>query len=170
MVFGPSDDTDSWGTEDPRMQYNPKDSTYYMFYTAYNGSAIFLSLATVKDPSSKDGQWVKHGPVFPNHQNSKSAALLLRDDGKNFLLWGDSVIRIANSTDLLSWKDEGHILISPRPDHFDSKLVESGPPPMKLSTGDYLFLYNSASLGWPDDRNNSAYHVGWLILNGSDPT
>jgi predicted GH43/DUF377 family glycosyl hydrolase len=41
---------------------------------------------------------------------------------------------------------------------------------MKLSSGDYLFLYNSASLGWPEDRNSSSYNVGWLILNGTDPT
>jgi hypothetical protein len=50
-----------------------------MFYTAYNGSAPFLNLATAVDPTSKDGGWIKRGPVFPNHPNSKSAALLLRD-------------------------------------------------------------------------------------------
>ena len=58
--------------------------------------------------------------------------------------------------------------MSPRKDHFDSKLVESGPPPLQLSDGNYLFIYNSAEVGWPDDRN-TAYHVGWVILDGSDP-
>lgn len=37
LAFGPSDDSDSWGTEDPRMVYDSKDELYYMFYTAYNG-------------------------------------------------------------------------------------------------------------------------------------
>ena len=46
VVYGPADATDSWGTEDPRMQYNVEDGNYYMFYTAYNGSAIFLNLAS----------------------------------------------------------------------------------------------------------------------------
>ncbi len=62
----------------------------------------------------------------------------------------------------------GSVLISPRDDHFDSKLVESGPPPLLLSNGDYLFFYNSAELGWPDI--GTSYNVGWLILSGSDPT
>jgi predicted GH43/DUF377 family glycosyl hydrolase len=106
-VFGPSLDSDSWGTEDPRMQFNKKDGLYYMFYTAYNGSDIFLSLATTKDPTSKDGGWIKRGPVFPKHPNSKSAALIIRDQGPHYLLWGDSVIRIAKSNDLLTWPDEG---------------------------------------------------------------
>lgn len=149
------------------MVFNPKDNLYYMFYTAYNGSAIYLSLATSANPTDPNG-WTKHGPVFPNHQNSKSAALLLREKGPHYLLWGDSDIRIAESNDLLSWPDEGQILISPRPDSFDSKLVESGPPPMKLSNGDYIFFYNSASAGWPES-SNSAYHVGWLILDGENP-
>ncbi|RYH05989.1 hypothetical protein EON65_43415, partial [archaeon] len=47
--FGPSLDADSWGTEDPRMKFNAQDGQYYMFYTAYNGSSIFLSLATSPD-------------------------------------------------------------------------------------------------------------------------
>ena len=59
--------------------------------------------------------------------------------------------------------------MSPRKDHFDSRLVESGPPPLLLEDGNYLFLYNSAEEGWPDDRSK-AYHVGWVILDGKDPT
>jgi len=45
--------------------------------------------------------------------------------------------------------------------------VESGPPPLLLSSGDYLFFYNSAELGWPDE--GTAYHPGWVILDGKDP-
>jgi len=66
VVFGPSDSYDSWGTEDPRIAFNPVDSLYYMFYTAYNGSSILLSLATTANPTDPNG-WTRHGPVFPNH-------------------------------------------------------------------------------------------------------
>ena len=59
VVFGPSDTSDSWGTEDPRMQYNPVDKQYYMFYTAYNGSAIYLNLATTANPTINTG-WIVH--------------------------------------------------------------------------------------------------------------
>lgn len=168
VVFSPSTNADSWGTEDPRMKYNPKDGLYYQFYTAYNGSAIFLSLATSTNPTSPDS-WTKLGAVFPSQPGSKSAALLLREEGPHYLLWGDQTIRITSSNDPTSWSDIGTPLIETRADHFDSRLVESGPPPLPLSNGDYVFFYNSAEQGWPDDLSK-AYHPGWVILDGKDPT
>jgi predicted GH43/DUF377 family glycosyl hydrolase len=108
VVFGPADDTDSWGTEDPRMVLDVKSGLYYMFYTAYNGEDIYLSLATSTDPTSTDS-WTRLGPVFPDGevQNSKSGALLLREKGPHFLYWGDSAIRITASHDPTHWKSEG---------------------------------------------------------------
>lgn len=170
VVFGPGDDSDSWGTEDPRIKYNPADGLYYMFYTAYNGHDIFLSLATTQNPTVSD-KWTRHGAVFPQIQNSKSGALLLRNKevGPHFLFWGDSSIKIVESHDLLSWpSDGGKVFIETRADHFDSKLVESGPPPLQLLNGDYIFFYNSATVGWPDEPG-SAYHPGWVILDGKNP-
>jgi hypothetical protein len=32
-----------------------------------------------------------------------------------------------------------------------------------------LFFYNSAEKGWPEDPK-TAYHVGWVILDGKDPS
>lgn len=169
VVFGPHDDMDSWGTEDPRMKYNPEDQQYYMFYTAYNGQSILLNLASSPNPTNSS-QWTHHGAVFPDIQNSKSGALLLRDEAPHYLLWGDSSIRIVKSDNILSWpSDGGQILLSPREDSFDSRLVESGPPPLRLADGNYFFFYNSAQLGWPDDPNTS-YNVGWVILDGKDPS
>ncbi len=40
----------------------------------------------------------------------------------------------------------GQPLIQVRSDSFDSQLVESGPPPLELENGNYLFFYNSAML------------------------
>jgi predicted GH43/DUF377 family glycosyl hydrolase len=171
VVFGPSDASDSWGTEDPRIAYNAADGLYYMFYTAYNGSAIFLSLATSPNPTAAGGGWKRLGAVFPSQPGSKSAALLLAAAGSgspHHLYWGDSSIRVATSPDPSRWPNPGEVLLAPRPDAFDSLLVEAGPPPLRLSTGDVLFFYNSASLGWP--AVGSAYHVGWCVLDGDDPT
>jgi predicted GH43/DUF377 family glycosyl hydrolase len=137
-------------------------------YTAYNGSSILLNLAKTKNPFERDS-WVRLGPVFPQYQNSKSGAILIRDSPPHYLFWGDSDIRVAKSDNITIWKDIGEIFLSPRPDKFDSKLVESGPPPLRLSNGNYLFLYNSAQKGWPEDLKTS-YHVGWVILDGKDPT
>jgi predicted GH43/DUF377 family glycosyl hydrolase len=150
------------------MVYNKNDSYYYMMYTAYNGSSILLNLARNQNPTDRNS-WERLGPVFPNYQNSKSGALLLRNRPPHYLFWGDSDIRVAMSDDFKKWKDIGTIFLSPRADHFDSRLVESGPPPLLLSNGDYLFIYNSAEKGWPEDPQ-TAYHVGWVILDGNNPT
>jgi predicted GH43/DUF377 family glycosyl hydrolase len=178
-VFGPHDSTDSWGTEDPRIAYSAAYSLYFMFYTAYNGTDIFLSLATSPNPTSAEGGWVRLGPVFPTIPGSKSAALLLdesatslqdgaKDEPLHHLFWGDSEIRVATSSDPTVWPDPGSVLLSPRPDSFDSQLVEAGPPPLRLASGDFVFFYNSASEGFPT-AEGSAYHVGWVVLDGLDP-
>ena len=142
IVFGPANGTfDDYGTEDPRLAYDAATGTYYLFYTSYGSGAsansVLLSLASTPDPTTA-GSWTRHGAVFPSVQGSKSAALLIRDAGPHYLLWGDSSIRITNSSDPTSWPDIGEVLLAPRPGQFDSKLVESGPPPLKLSNGNYL--------------------------------
>ena len=171
VVFGPGDASDTWGTEDPRIKYNPVDGLYYMFYTAYNGKDIFLSLATTPNPTVSD-KWNRLGAVFPDLTNTKSGALLLRDAkvGPHYLFWGDSSIKVVNSTDPTRWPaDGGPVFMTTRADHFDSKLIESGPPPLELLNGDYIFFYNSATVGWPNEPG-SAYHPGWVILDRKDPT
>ena len=160
VVFGPASTFDEYGTEDPRVTYDPATGLYYMFYTSYGPNNVLLSLATSPNPTSAN-QWTRYGAVFPGIEGSKSAALLIRDTPPHYLLWGDTNIQIANSTNLTSWPDAGSILLTPRSDNFDSELVESGPNPLLLSTGDYLFLYNSA--------NADGYHPSWAILNGTDP-
>eukprot|EP01012_Entosiphon_sulcatum_P036209 TRINITY_DN460_c0_g1_i1.p1 TRINITY_DN460_c0_g1~~TRINITY_DN460_c0_g1_i1.p1 ORF type:complete len:339 (-),score=54.16 TRINITY_DN460_c0_g1_i1:21-1037(-) len=162
VVFGPHDDTDSWGTEDPRLAMDPKTGVYYLFYTAYNGKSILLNLASTQDPTRKDG-WTRHGPVFPSIQGSKSGALLIRDQPPHYLFWGDSSIRVTKSNNLTSWPDPGEVILAPRQDSFDSQLVESGPPPLRLSNGNYIFFHNSAD-------KTTAYHASWAILDGNDPT
>jgi predicted GH43/DUF377 family glycosyl hydrolase len=114
-----------------------------MMYTAYNGSSILLSLAKTKNPFDRNS-WTKLGPVFLGYQNSKSVAILIRKESPHYLYWGDSDIRVTKSNNISSWPTIGDIFLSPRPNSFDSKLVESGPPPLLLSNGNYLFIYNSA--------------------------
>jgi len=91
--------------------------------------------------------WERKGPVFPDIAWSKSGAVLFRDEENlpPVLIWGDDHITyaVAESIDNIKFKNV-KTLIEVRSDHFDSVLVESGPPPLKLSDGNYLFIYNSA--------------------------
>uniref|UniRef100_A0A7S3ANE2 Uncharacterized protein n=1 Tax=Haptolina ericina TaxID=156174 RepID=A0A7S3ANE2_9EUKA len=41
-------------------------------------------------------------------------------------------------------------------------------PPLMLSTGDYLFFYDS--LGVWNQTGETGFQPGWAVLNGSDPT
>ena len=173
VAFGPDGPDETCGTEDPRIAlYN---GTYYMFYTAYDCSQAMLSLATSLDPSDPYS-WTRHGFVFPDKGESKSAAALFatKDNQltQHYLFWGDTDISIAVSNDTINWQDTGKFLIPRRNDSFDSALCESGPPPLRLSSGDYLFVYNSARHGYPSVKGDwdLQYNVGFVILNGSDPT
>eukprot|EP00698_Gefionella_okellyi_P004417 TRINITY_DN14077_c0_g1_i1.p1 TRINITY_DN14077_c0_g1~~TRINITY_DN14077_c0_g1_i1.p1 ORF type:complete len:363 (-),score=69.96 TRINITY_DN14077_c0_g1_i1:261-1349(-) len=155
-----------FGTEDPRLAYDESTGIYYLFFTCYGKSTVLLCQAYSKNPTDPSS-WTTVGPVFPQTQGSKSGALLIRDQPPHYLLWGDEQIRIAQSSNLTHWPDEGQVIIAPRADHFDNGLVESGPPPLKLSTGDYLFLHNSANSGFPQ---SGEYHASWAILSGADPS
>jgi len=178
VVFVPNNTTEACGTEDPRIAV--LDGLYYLFYTAYNCTNAMLSFATTEDPSDPDG-WTRHGYVFPEKNWSKSAAALFatKENGlsKNYIFWGDSStpvngIGIAYSEDGLTWNDTGDLLIEIREELFDSGLVESGPAPLQLSTGDFLFIYNSARHGYPSVKPawDLQYNIGFTILNKTDPT
>ena len=110
---------------------------------------------------------------------SKSGALLINDtsiSGPHYLLWGDTTIKITNNTNsngniTNGWYQPGITFIKPRnfsneSKCFDDGLVESGPPPILLNDGNYLFFYNSAQNGFP--ANNTGYHPAFVILNGSN--
>lgn len=175
VIFSPEpgNPLEKYGTEDPRIAFDEKTGTYHMFYTCYGeskGSAdgsVLLCQAISTNPTDPSS-WRRLGPVFPSIQDSKSASLLIRDSPPHYLFWGAGQIRVAMSDDPNTWPNEGDLFITPRADMFDSLGVESGPPPLKLSTGDYLFIYNSWSKGWPNDPA-SGYNPSFVILNGSNP-
>lgn len=187
----PGNTLEVYGTEDPRILYDPEAKLYYMFYTCYGTASsssspdaraesqprshttvpasVLLCLAVAENPL-EPSSWTRMGPVFPNIQGSKSAALLLRNPGPHYLFWGAGSIHVAKSYNPLVWPDPGSLFIDTRESMFDSAGVESGPPPLLLSTGDYLFIYNSWDKGWPKSTDpNSGYHPAFVILNGSNP-
>jgi len=100
-------------------------------------------------------------------------AIVLQPKLPHYLFWGDSNIYIATTNDLINYKNTGKTLIETRKGMFDEVLVETGPEPLKLSDGNYLFLYNAAEKTnevTPRPNWNLKYHIGYLILNGTDPT
>jgi predicted GH43/DUF377 family glycosyl hydrolase len=100
--------------------------------------------------------------------------VLFRDSPPHYMIWGDTNLTLATSQDGLAWANVGSFMDtrSAAGGYFDTELVEAGPPPLRLTTGDYLFIYNSARQGYPSVKPDwqLQYNVGWAVLNGSDPS
>ena len=158
-VFEP---TRSWelpgGAEDPRVV--KIDSLFYLTYTAYDGETARLALAS---SPNLEGPWTKHGLVFPDSGWTKAGAILPEPiDGRYWMYFGDTDVWAAHSEDLLTWTALPEPVLRPRPNRFDSRLVEPGPPPMMTDEG-ILLLYNSAD-------SALVYRAGQALFDPEDPT
>ncbi len=119
-VFYPANDTFKkleWpgGCEDPRVVQDSL-GTYYMTYTAYDGTIARLLVASSTDLL----HWKKYGSVFAKAYNgkyaekwSKSGSIVsiykdgqpvaVKVNGKYWMYWGDTQIWSAQSDDLINW-------------------------------------------------------------------
>ena len=69
---------------------------------------------------------------------------------------------VASSSDLLHWTDAtDKPVLDRRPDAFDSRVMEPGPPPFITSRG-ILLLYNGAD-------EHLVYRPGWILFDRRDP-
>jgi predicted GH43/DUF377 family glycosyl hydrolase len=174
------------GCEDPRV-VETTDGNYVMTYTTYDGKTARLCVATSPDLQ----RWTKRGLAFKQEKYrdlwSKSGAIVCKQRGEKliavkikgqFLMYfGDTDIFLATSPDLINWtitEDETgkpKPVFGPRKNHFDSRLVEPGPPAMLTKKG-ILLLYNSMNLqeGGFAGLPPSAYSAGQILINKNKPT
>jgi len=177
VVFEPTFLDENYGTEDPRVVYREKTGEYFLLYSAVQQYPDHLmsrlALAVTKTPAIKSS-WKRYGPLFPEIGWSKSGAMLIRDQttGPHYLIFGDSSLWLATSTNLVNWTIQSGPFLKTRSDNFDSFLVEAGPMPLPLKDGNYLFIYNSARTGYPSNKPgwDIQYNVGYLILDKNDPS
>jgi hypothetical protein len=137
---------DNRGVQDPRVAYDPRTGLYYVFYTCYNtGKAgiatAVLCLAVSRNPTVPDA-WLVRKVVYP--ASSKSGALLIREEGPHYLIWGAGEIHITSTHDLTNFSQTPSKSFIQKT-AWGNTGVESGPPPMRLSTGDYIFFHNSCA-------------------------
>lgn len=100
------------GCEDPRIVESP-DGGYVCLYTAFDGKASCLFVATSEDLR----QWQKHGPAFAGgpyvRHWSKSGAIVTeasdgrlkaaKVDDRYLMYWGEGTCFAATSRDLIRW-------------------------------------------------------------------
>jgi len=177
------------GVEDPRV-VETEDGSYVLTYTQWNRDIPRLAVATSRDLI----HWTKHGPAFAavrggkyRDLESKSGAILTRVagdhliatkvHGKYWMYFNVPDILIATSDNLVDWTPledtAGRPLkvLSPRRGHFDSWLVEAGPPAVLTSQG-IVLLYNAGNSADSGDARLPAkvYTGGQARFDGRDPT
>jgi beta-1,2-mannosidase len=157
------------GVEDPRLVRIGE--TYYLTYTGYNKRDAQLCLATSNDLL----HWTRHGVILPAYEGNwnrgwtKSGAIVPEKiQGKYWMYWLGTAadktdqMGIANSDDLLHWKEAMDVpVLARRPGKFDSRVVEPGPPPILTKNG-IVLIYNGA-----DDK--LVYRTGIAIFDQNDP-
>ena len=193
-VFYPAEDEQKsreWpgGVEDPRI-VESEDGTYVLTYTQWNRQTYSIGLATSRDLE----HWTKHGPIFLGSANGKYDTLKYKSggivtqlkgdrlvaakiNGKYWMFWGEVIIRLATSTDLIHWTPvedkSGNPVeaLTKRPGHFDSGFPEVGPPPTLTDKG-IVVLYNGKND--PDHGDPTlganAYAAGEALFDAHDPT
>jgi len=176
------------GVEDPRI-VETDDGRYVLTYTQWNHDTPRLAVATSEDLEN----WTKHGPAFEEaydgkylDMHTKSGAIVTRREGnhlvaekingKYWMYWGVPKIWLATSDNLKDWEpvqnNDGELkpVLSPKPGHFDSWLVEAGPPAVITDDG-ILVIYNAGNSAENGDPAivDSAYAGGQALYDAEDP-
>lgn len=175
--------TGTWGAADVRIVYRPpspaglQHGLYYLAWDncTHNCEPTRTTLLSTSPNPLDPNSWTLHGPVLPGAYTA-GASLLFRDDAggpPHYAFVADSntanALLLATSTDGLHWNNTGRVLMAGRPACWD-KAIAAGPPPVRLSTGDYLYIYN-IDTGYPYHPNPlGRCSIGWAILDGEDPT
>lgn len=192
-VFFPADDAErsrEWpgGVEDPRL-VEAEDGSYVLTYTQWNRSTYSVGIASSRDLR----HWTKYGPAFAAALGGKYAGLKYKSAGivtrlqgerliaakilgRYWMYWGEGVVRLATSTDLLHWtplEDAAGALVEvlhPRSGKFDSTFPEVGPPPVLTDKG-IVVLYNgkNAVTGGDPALGANAYAAGEALFASNDP-
>jgi predicted GH43/DUF377 family glycosyl hydrolase len=157
------------GVEDPRLQ--KFGDTFYLTYTGYNKKDAQLCLAISRDLI----HWERKGVILPAYKGNwnvawtKSGAIVPEKiDGKYWMYWLGTAadktdqMGLSYSTDLIHWTEATDTPVLPRrPEKFDSRVVEPGPPPI-LTPGGIVLVYNGA-----DDK--LVYRTGVAVFDRKDP-
>lgn len=155
-VLEPGNEQEAKGVEDPRV--TRIGNTFYLCYTAYSGTFYQIALARSQNLIS----WERMGFPLPGERNKDAALFPEKIRGRYCMFHRrEPDIWLAYSDDLLHW-DDHQIVMSLRPDAWDSYKIGANGPPLKTDAG-WLFFYH----GFAEDK---VYKMGVALLDLNDPT
>lgn len=167
FIFGPEDETESRGCEDPRLTLI--EDTIYMLYTAYDGIVPQIALASIEVDDFLNGQWkrwTRHGLVFPGFPNKDALLFPERFFGKYVMYHRIAPSMWVSFADEIRcpWAREGHrILMGPRSGlMWDATKIGAGAQPIKTEFG-WLLIYHGVD-------HALVYRLGLILVSPNDPS
>lgn len=167
FVSGPS-----WGgCEDPRLAR--VGDRFYLTYVAFDGwSPPRLAMSSIASTDFLSQNWDWEKPVLiskPGEVNKSGAILPEPVNGKYYIfhrVFPNILIDTVDSLDELDGTRflEGKHAIGPRSGFWDSRKLGIGATPIKTDKG-WLVIYHGV-----DDRDDSRYKIGAMLLELDDPT
>ncbi len=157
------------GTEDPRL--TRLGDTLHMTYVAFSGfepPRVALTSIAVEDFRARRWRWDPPRLISRPGIVDKNAVLFPEKiRGKYVFFHRVFPDILIDERDTLEFAPDeylnGEQAIAPRPKAWDSRKVGAGPPPIKTEAG-WLLIYHAV-----DDRNDSAYQMGAMLLDLEDP-
>lgn len=165
-VIVPSDESERWGVEDPRLVM--LDGRLIVSYTAANGhdqadgwhwtTRIHLAVSTVKQQFHEAEKIV---PQLPDLNNKDGVIFPEKIDGSYWMLHRLMPdIWISRSKDLTHWTDHCRI-VEPIPETWQSMRIGAGAPPIRTELGWLVFHH-----GVDEDLT---YSMSALVLELENP-
>lgn len=164
-VFGPSQENERDGCEDPRLTLVGED--LIMAYTAFgvhlNHQVYQIGLSSIKlnDFMQRNWRWTERFLAFPGIHN-KDAVVFSEKFKNDYVMFHrlEPDLCIARSNDLQRWYGLKYVL-GPRENSWDSWKVGAAGPPIRINEG-WLLIYHGVS----SDR---VYSLGTALLDKNDP-
>jgi beta-1,2-mannobiose phosphorylase / 1,2-beta-oligomannan phosphorylase len=158
------------GTEDPRL--TRIGDTLHMTYVAFSGfepPRVALTSISVDDFRARRWRWTAPTLISRPGIVDKNACIFPERIAGRYVIFHrvfpDILIDRRETLDFAPGEYLiGDLAIPPRPRSWDSRKVGAGPPPIRTEDG-WLLIYHAV-----DDRDDSAYKVGAMLLDHEDPT
>ena len=166
-VFGPGDESEKMGCEDPRLI--SIEGRVYMLYTAYDGVTPQIALASIAEEDllrRRWNEWRRHGLVFPGFPNKDAVLFPERFEG-NLAMYhriAPSIWIAFSQTFDTPWPREGHKIImgSRSGMMWDAIKIGAGAQPIKTRYG-WLLIYHGVDY-------RMRYSLGVFITALEDPS
>src|SRR5258708_38830788 len=158
------------GVEDPRI--TKIDDKIFMTYVAFDGAnppRVALTSIPISDFLNREwSKWAIPKLISaPGMVNKNAVIFPEKINGKYVVFHRVYPNILVDYVDDLNFDDrflQGHYVIPPRKNYWDSKKIGSGAPPITTKDG-RLFIYQS--VGYQD---SGRYKISVMMLDSTDPT